>query len=104
MGMEDYNSMDEDMFWMEVQELTHLFSELVIKYGMEDRVISAFVIGLLEEISEDQSNMKTFFHYNMQNESELDVIKDFMTSSYTPPEDKGPDIDDLLDGLGISLN
>ena len=102
--MDDYRDMGEDMFWMEMQELAHLFSELVIKYGMEDRVISAFVVGLLEEINEDQSNMKTFFHYNMQNESELEVIKDFMTSSYTPPDEGGPDIDDLLDGLGISLN
>jgi hypothetical protein len=104
MSMDNYKDMEEDMFWMEMQELAHVFSELVIKYGMEDRVISAFVVGLLEEINEEQSNMKTFFHYNMQNENELEVVKDFMTNSYTPPSSDEPDIDDLLDGLGISLN
>ena len=102
--MDNYKDMEEDMFWAEMQELTHIFSELVIKYGMEDRVISAFVVGILEEINEEQSNMKTFFHYNMQNKDELEVVKDFMTNSYTPPSNDDPDIDDLLDGLGISLN
>ena len=49
--------------------------------------------------------MKAFFHYNMQNYTELDIVKDFMTDSYTPPvSDEGPDLDDLLNGLGISLN
>ena len=32
-------------------------------------------------------------------------IKDFMTDSYSPPEDiEDTDLDDLLNGLGISLN
>lgn len=104
MSMDNYKDMEEDMFWMEMQDLAHTFSKLVAKYGMEDRVISAFVVGLIEEVNDEQSNMKTFFHYNMQNNDELEVVKDFMTSSYTPPSDEDPDIDDLLDGLGISLN
>lgn len=104
MSMDNHKDMEEEMFWIEMQELAHVFSELVVKYGMQDRVISALVVGILEEVSEEQSNMKTFFHYNMQNEDELEVVKDFMTNSYTPPVDDDPDIDDLLDGLGISLN
>lgn len=104
MSMDKHKDMEEEMFWVEMQDLAHVFSELVVKYGMQDRVISALVVGILEEVSEEQSNMKAFFHYNMQNEDELEVVKDFMTNSYTPPSDDDPDIDDLLDGLGISLN
>ena len=47
--------------------------------------------------------MKAFFNYNMQSKDELEIITDFMKESYTPPDD-GPDLDDLLNGLGISLN
>jgi len=48
--------------------------------------------------------MKAFFHYNIQSEDELEIVKDFMTDSYCPPDDDGPDLDDLIKGLGISLN
>jgi hypothetical protein len=48
--------------------------------------------------------MKAFFHYNMQSEEELDIVKDFITDSYVAPENEGPDLGDLLNGLDISLN
>ena len=60
MSMDNHKDMEEEMFWIEMQELAHVFSELVVKYGMQDRVISALVVGILEEVSEEQSNMKTF--------------------------------------------
>jgi hypothetical protein len=41
---------------------------------------------------------RDFSHLNQR------YVKDFMTNSYTPPSSDEPDIDDLLDGLGISLN
>jgi hypothetical protein len=100
----DHKDMEEEGFWSEVQEISQAFLEICHKYDMSDRVISAFVVGLLEEIDEDKSNMRAFFHYNIQNELELDVITGFMQDSYSPPEDEGPDLNDLLDGLGISLN
>ena len=95
MDMDDYKDMYEEGFWFEMQELAGAFSE-----------ICAFVVGLLEEIDGDdeKTNMRAFFHYNMQNHTELDIVKDFMTDSFSPPEDQGPDLDDLLNGLGISLN
>ena len=66
--------------------------------GMEEE-------GFWFEMQDDEtSNMKAFFHYNIQSQGELDIIQDFMNDSYTPPEDAGPDLNDLLDGLGISLN
>ena len=101
--MENYEDMEEEGFWYEIQEISGAFQEIVHKYGMEDRIISAVVVGLLEPITEDQSNMKAFFNYNMQTMDELEIITDFMRESFTPP-DNGPDIDDLLNGLGISLN
>lgn len=101
--MENYEDMEEEGFWYEIQEISGAFQEIVHKYGMQDRIISAVVVGLLETITEDQSNMKAFFNYNMQTTDELEIITDFMRDSYTPP-DEGPDLDDLLNGLGISLN
>tara|TARA_Y100000114_G_scaffold104708_1_gene97964 strand:+ start:865 stop:1170 length:306 start_codon:yes stop_codon:yes gene_type:complete len=100
----DYKDMEEDGFWFEVQEISQAFLEICHRYDMSDRVLSAFVVGLLEEIDEDKSNLKAFFHYNIQNEHELDIITGFMGDSYSPPQDEEPDINDLLDGLGISLN
>ena len=64
--MENYEDMEEEGFWYEIQEISGAIQELVHKYGMEDRIISAVVVGLLEPITEDQSNMKAFFNYNMQ--------------------------------------
>ena len=101
--MENYEDMEEEGFWYEIQEISGAFQEIVHKYGMQDRIISAVVVGLLETITEYQSNMKAFFNYNMQTTDELEIITDFMRDSYTPP-DEGPDLDDLLNGLGISLN
>jgi hypothetical protein len=101
--MGNYEDMEEEGFWFEIQEVSLAIQELIRKYGMEDRVISAVVVGLLEPVSEDQSNMKAFFNYNMQSKDELGIITDFMKDSYTPPDD-GLDLDDHLDGLGISLN
>jgi hypothetical protein len=72
---------------------------------MSDKVLSAFVVGLLEEVDEDTSNMKAFFHYNIQNETELEVINQFMIDSYSAPEQNpNQDLKDLLNELGISLN
>lgn len=104
MNENQYGGMEEEGFWFEMQELAHTLNELINKYGLEDRVISSFVVGLLEPFDEETSNMKAFFHYNIQSEDELGIVKDFMTDSYSPPEDEGPNLDDLIDGLGISLN
>tara|TARA_R100001510_G_C7628228_1_gene187640 strand:+ start:998 stop:1315 length:318 start_codon:yes stop_codon:yes gene_type:complete len=104
MDKERYSDMEQEGFWFEMQELAAALTELTHKYGLEDKIISSFVVGLLEPFDEDTSNMKAFFHYNIQSKSELEIIQEFMTDSYSPPEDAGPNLDDLLDGLGISLN
>jgi len=104
MDMERYSDMEQEGFWVEIRELADELTELIHKYGLEDKIISSFVVGLLEPFDEETSNMKAFFHYNIQSESEMEIIQDFMTDSYSPPEDTDPNLDDLLDGLGISLN
>ena len=103
MDMDGYEDMQEEGFWFEVQEISLAIQDLVEKYGMEDRVLSAVVVGLLEPVTEDESNMKAFFNYNIQTDGELDVIIDFMKNSYVSP-DEDLDLDDLIGGLGISLN
>jgi len=105
MDMDQYKGMEEEGFWFEMQEIAYSINELVAKYDLDDKVISSFVIGLLEPCDDETSNMKAFFHYNIQSDGELDIIKDFMTDSYTPPvTEDDVDLDDLLGGLGISLN
>jgi hypothetical protein len=99
-----YKDIEEEGFWFEMQSLAGAFAEICHRYDVDDRVISVFMVGLLEPKDEETSNMKAFFHYNMQSEEELDIVKDFITDSYVAPENEGPDLGDLLNGLDISLN
>ena len=64
--------------------------------------MSVVVTGLLEPIDEDNSTMKALFSYNLGSYDELDVMIDFIKNTYE--EQDGPDLDDLLGDLGISLN
>lgn len=78
--------------------------ELVRERGYEDRVMSAIVVGLMEEIEnpEDESvEMKSLFSYNLDSRDELDIIIDVMNNTY---EDDGGELRDMLGDLGISLN
>ncbi len=94
--------MQEDDFLMEVQRLFMEYEALVDQYEMRDRVLSIFVAGVLEPIDESMSNMRAMYNYILDNREELDTLLDFIDKSYE--ETKGPDLDNLLDGLGISLN
>jgi hypothetical protein len=98
-----YEDMDDFEFWLEIKDIASSINEVIDRYGMEDKVISSFVLGVLDHIDEERSNMKTFFHYNMQSKEELEVVKEFMSDTYTDPEEN-QSIDDLIRGLGISLN
>ena len=78
--------------------------ELVRERGYEDRVMSAIVVGLMEEIEnpEDESvEMKSLFSYNLDSRDELEIIIDVMNSTY---EEDGGELRDVLGDLGISLN
>lgn len=100
---DDYKDMREEGFFYEMQEIAMAINELAHKYDLDDRIISCFVVGVLQPETEETSNLKALFHYNIQNRDELKIVTEFMSDTYDPPTD-GPDLEDLLGGLGISLN
>ena len=99
--MENKDTAEYD-FLIEMQQLHHQMEMLIEKYGMRNRVMSVVVTGVLEPIDEDNSTMKALFNYNLGSYDELDVMIDFIKNTYE--EQDGPDLDDLLGDLGISLN
>jgi len=78
--------------------------DLVRERGYEDRVMSAIVVGLMDEIENPENEsveMKSLFSYNLDGQDELDIIIDIMKNTY---EEGGGELGDMLGDLGISLN
>jgi hypothetical protein len=61
------------------------------------------IIGVTELNEDGETNMKAVYSYNLHNREELNELIEFMQDTYVE-KDNGPDLDDLLSGLGISLN
>ena len=99
--MENKDTEEYD-FLIEIQQLHHQMEMLIEKYGMRDKVMSVVVTGVLEAIDEENSTMKALFSYNLGSSDEMEVMTDFIKNTYE--EQSGPDLDDLLGDLGISLN
>tara|TARA_Y100001972_G_C7643637_1_gene323377 strand:- start:302 stop:604 length:303 start_codon:yes stop_codon:yes gene_type:complete len=99
--MENKDTEEYD-FLIEMQQLHHQMEMLIEKYGMRDKVMSVVVTGVLEAIDEENSTMKALFSYNLGSSDEMEVMTDFIKNTYE--EQSGPDLDDLLGDLGISLN
>tara|TARA_R100000388_G_scaffold55214_1_gene40923 strand:+ start:1217 stop:1504 length:288 start_codon:yes stop_codon:yes gene_type:complete len=95
--------MKEEEFLAELQGLLLEIDNLVDRYEMRHKIMSVFVAGLLEPVDENTSNMKAMFNYIVDSRDELDTMIDFISTSYDESGQKN-DLDDLLDGLGISLN
>ncbi len=98
------------MNYEDVEFLSELYAkitdieEFVKERGYEDRVMSAIVVGLMEEIEspeDDSVEMKSLFAYNLDSRQELEIIIDIMQSTY---EDNDDGLRDMLNDLGISLN
>lgn len=99
------------MNYEDVEFLSELYSKvleiekLVKERGYEDRVMSAIVVGLMDEIesAEDESvEMKSLFSYNLDSTEELDIMVDLMRETF---DGGGNDeLRDMLGDLGISLN
>lgn len=96
----------------DVEFLAELYSKvnelenLVKSRGYENRVMSAIVIGLMDEVEsteddDDLVGMKSLFSYNLDSRDELEVIIDVMRETYTDDNDG---LSDMLSDLGISLN
>jgi len=101
MEFDNYEDMEEEGFWFEIQELAFAVNEIITRYGLQEKVMSSIVVGILEPAGENTSSMKAFFHHNLENDQEVEALCGFMKDSYDMNK---PDIDDLLDGTGISLN
>ncbi len=98
------------MNYEDVEFLSELYAkineleEFVRERGYQDRVMSAIVVGLMEEIEnpEDESvEMKSLFAYNLDSRDELEIIIDIMHNTF---EEDSDSLGDMLNDLGISLN
>lgn len=95
--------MEDEEFLYKIRELAVEMDDLVDEYGLRDRLMSIMIIGVTELNEDGDTNMKAVYSYNLHNREELNELIEFMQDTYVE-KDNGPDLDDLLDGLGISLN
>ncbi len=99
--------MDKDGFLLEIQRVAFEVERIIEKYGVRDEVLSLMVTGLVEDEDEDgDRRLRAIYSYNLETEEEMLSLLNFVEETFIPSnrDDDGPDIDDLLDGLGISLN
>ena len=97
-----YEDMMDEGFLMEAKELHVAMDELIEKYDLRSRVMNCMVTGLLHPIDEETSEMKAIFTYSIETKDELEEEISFIVTTFE--EQKGPVLDELLGGLGISLN
>ena len=95
--------MEDEEFLYKIRELAVEMDDLVDEYGLRDRLMSIMIIGVTELNEDGETNMKAVYSYNLHNREELNELIEFMQDTYVE-KDNGPDLDDLLSGLGISLN
>jgi|SRR5210317_1147117 hypothetical protein len=97
----------DTLFFAEMYSLVKKMEETIEEFDMKDRVLATIVVGVLDldaiEYGESEAEMKTMYSFNLQSRAELDALKEVMDGAYKD-EDDDIDLDDLLDGLGISLN
>ena len=97
--------MERDRFLFEVQRIAIEIENLIDEYNMRDDVMSLMIVGVLEPSQyedEEFSQLKAIYGYNLHSRDELQELLNFASESYQDPDE--PDLDDLLKGLGISLN
>lgn len=97
--------MKTDEFLIEIQRKLMEIDMIIDEYEMRDKIMSIFVCGVLEPYTETQSTMKAMYGYSIESEEELETLLDFIKETWKDQKDiRNDDLDDLLDGLGISLN
>ena len=101
MDLDKYKDMGRDGFLFEIQKIALEIEALIDEYGVRDELMSLMIIGLIDEVDEDNHQLKAIYGYNLRSRDELDELCTFAQESY---KDDDPDIDDLIKGLGISLN
>ena len=97
--------MEEHAFFLEIQRLSEEMDDVIKKYGMQDRIMSVSVIGLIDEDLMGNSRLQAIYSYSLDSKEELNSIIEFINSSWEQPdvEEGYKDIDDLLDGTGVGL-
>ena len=99
--------MEEQDFFLEIQLLSMQMEEVINKHGMQDRVASIMVTGLIDEDLMGNSRLQAIYSYSLDSKEELDSILEFINSTWDDSDeidwDTPPDLDDLLDGTGIEL-
>jgi len=100
--MMDSEDTEDYEFLLEMQQLHSQMEVLIERYDMRDRVMSVVVTGVLEPIDDDTSQMKALFSYNLGSKEEMEEMVSFIANTYK--DQNGPDLDELLGGLDISLN
>ena len=88
-------------FLMKVKDHFEYIAQLIKDYEMEDRILAASMIGILDPLDEDNSDLTAIYAMNIDSREELDVVTEFLVDA---DEENNPDLNDLLGGLGISLN
>ena len=97
--------MKTDEFLIEIQRKLMEIDMIIDDYEMRDKIMSIFVCGVLEPYTETQSTMKAMYGYSIESEEELETLLNFIRETWKDQKDiRNDDLDDLLDGLGISLN
>jgi len=98
--------MDREGFLLEIQRVAFEVERIIEKYGVRDEVLSLIVTGLVEEEEDGERRLRAIYSYNMDSEEEMISLLNFVEETFIPSteDDDDLDIDDLLNGLGISLN
>jgi len=96
----------DTLFFAEMYSLVKRMEETIEEFEMKDRTLATIVVGLIDledvESGADEAAMKTMYSFNLDSRDELEAVKMIMDSAYEEDDDQS--LDDLLDGLGISLN
>tara|TARA_R100001463_G_scaffold99744_1_gene154163 strand:+ start:1173 stop:1481 length:309 start_codon:yes stop_codon:yes gene_type:complete len=100
--------MEDEGFLLEIQRLSFEMDKVIEKYGVRDRVMQLMVIGLMDEDIMGNTRLKAIYSYNIESDDELASMITFVGSTWDNNEDEynendEPNLDDLLDGLGIDL-
>lgn len=96
----------DTLFFAEMYSLVKKMEEVIDEFDMKDQTLASIVVGVIDldaiEHGDEEAEMKTMYSFNLQSRAELEAVKEVMDNTYQDEDDI--DLDDLLGGLGISLN
>ena len=98
-------SPSDTLFFAEMYSLVKKMEETIDEFDMKDRTLASIVVGVLDldaiEVGEEETEMKTMYSFSLESRQELETIQNIMDNAYSEEDE---DLEDLLGGLGISLN